>query len=199
MEISCTGSYILNGLADHNQVVRQCVEVILFENPAIKPDARPDLSPITLALKLDTLMGITKSSEVIPVLNGGFVADGQRYGLFGHDNRDDFVLNFYVPLLIESGFPMSEDTEAINRLSFKNEPLSSVERDYILENLRTPRSLKLCCRDTLRKAYKGRQIHNFVAKTDMPKAIKDYVLLKPLLKCVPENRILRYTTPLQRP
>ena len=93
--------------------------------------------------------------------------------------QDDFALNFFVPLLIESGFPVSRD------FIFKIKPLPLPLRDYILKHLSTPRSLKLCCRDTLRKAYKGRQINSFVTMTEMPKSLKDYILLKPLLKCIP--------------
>ena len=32
--------------------------------------------------------------------------DGQKHSLFGHDDPDDFALNFIVPLLLECGFPL---------------------------------------------------------------------------------------------
>ena len=176
-------AYLLYRLKDCSPIKRQGFEVILFENPDIKADVPAQRSLMTLALELDIHMAkAEESDEVIPVLNGSFVPDGKRYGRFGYDYQDDFALNFFVPLLIESGFPASK--EFINSLSFKIKTLPLAERDYIQEHLSTLRSLKLCCRDTLRKAYKGRQIHSFVAMTEMPKSLKDYILLKPLLKCI---------------
>ena len=177
-------AYLLYRSKDCSPIKRQGVEVILFENPDIKADVPAERSLMTLALKLDIHMAkAEKSDEVIPVLNGSFVPDGQRYGRFGYNYHGDFALNFFVPLLVESGFPVSK--EFMNNLIFKIKPLPLPLQDYILKHLSTPRSLKLCCRDTLRKAYKGRQIHSFVTMTEMPKALKDYILLKPLLKSIP--------------
>ena len=177
-------AYILYRLMDCSPVERQGVEMILFENPDIKADVPAHRPLMPLALELDIHMAkAEKSDKVLPVLNGSFVPDGQRHGRFGYDYQDGFPLNCFVPLLIESGFPVSR--QVINSMSFKIKTLPLAERDYILKHLSTPRSLKLCCRDTLRKAYKGRQIHRFVTMTEMPKSLKDYVLLKPLLKCIP--------------
>ena len=174
-------AYLLHRLMDCSPVERQGVEMILFENPEIKADVHAHRSPMTRALELDIHMAKAEKSH--KVLNGSFVPDGQRYGRFGYNYHGDFALNFFVPLLIESGFPVSR--EFMNNLFFKIKPLPLPLRDYILNHLSTPRSLKLCCRDTLRKAYKGRQIHSFVTMTEMPKSLKDYILLKPLLKCIP--------------
>ena len=174
-------AYLLHRLMDCSPVERQGVEMILFENPEIKADVHAHRSPMTRALELDIHMAKAEKSH--KVLNGSFVTDGQRYGRFGYNYHGDFALNFFVPLLIESGFPVSK--EFMNNLIFKIKPLPLPLRDYILKHLSTPRSLKLCCRDTLRKAYKGRQIHSFVTMTEMPKSLKDYILLKALLKCIP--------------
>ena len=177
-------------------VIRQAVEVILFENPDLRTDVCAERSPMILALALDKSMAKTEIEDKIPVLKGGFVADARKYGLFGHHSSHDFCLNFFVPLLMESGFSVSR--EAIDRLEANLELLPHEEQEYILEHLNTPRPLKLCCRDILRKTYKGQQIHTFVMETEMPDRLKDYILLKTFLKCIPEDRISRCTIPLPK-
>ena len=41
--------------------------------------------------------------------------------------------------------------------------------------------------DVLRRRYKGRDIYRFVNSVKVPRLIKDEILLKPLLKCVPKD------------
>ena len=55
---------------------------------------------------------------------------------------------------------------------------------YFNQYLETPRRLTHCCRDVLRKHFKGKQIHRFVVAADMPKPIQDFILLKPVLRCI---------------
>ena len=109
-----------------------------------------------------------------------YICDRKLHAWTGHDNGDEFSLHFMGPLLIECGFSFDEGT-----LDYKLEKLRPAERDYTINNTEVPRTLKLCCSDSLSKHCKGRQVHYFMEHSEVPKQIKDFVLLKPLLKCVP--------------
>ena len=39
----------------------------------------------------------------------------------------------------------------------------------------------ICCRDSLRRHFKNRDIHRFVSISNIPDAIKDFILLKTVL------------------
>ena len=118
--------------------------------------------------------------------------DGQEHGLFGHDSQETFAFNFSVPLLMESGFPLS--IEARGRLESENASLHPAENAYIVDYLETPRTLKLCCRNTLRGHFKGRQLLRFVEQSKVPEKIRDFILLKALLKCTPSDLVSRCTS-----
>ena len=108
-----------------------------------------------------------------------YIMDGQIHATFGHDDTDSFVFNFMSPLLIECGFPIS--IEAQGYLERRKENLHPTVVTYIQICLETPRSLALKCRDTLRNHHKGRKIHKFLEKSEIPEIIKDFILLKPLI------------------
>ena len=194
--------YLLSEPAKFNPIMRQIAEILIYENPDITKETRT----IENGLQQDLDMKyngnhahrtISRSEprycldSYIPDLNEGFLMDGQHHGMFGFDDLDIFPLNFFVPLLIEAGFPLSIDVRmALERTCTDLHPS---ETAYIMDYLGGIRPLTLCCRDTLRRHYKGRQIQDFVKKMDMPKKMRDFILLKTLLKCIPEDRITRCT------
>ena len=87
-----------------------------------------------------------------------------------------------VPFLIEAGFPVSEDE--CKALELAMDTLHPAEQEYLQFWLTNPRPLKLRCGDVLRSHFSGRQTHDYVKRDDIPHSIKDFILLKPLLKSV---------------
>ena len=100
------------------------------------------------------------------------------YGWYGFDDFDVFAFNFtvHVPLLIESGFKITP--EARKLLEDHKNALHESEQLYIDNTLYMTRPLKTCCRDALRKFYKGNQIHKFVELPTVPGKVKDFSLFK---------------------
>ena len=195
-------TYLLSRSVNFLPVVRQIAEVLIYENP----DLEQEQSTVVYGIERDEQLQIQGthvhrlnyqyceslfSDSFIPDLKAGFLMDAKEHGLFGHENQESFAFNFFVPLLIESGFPVA--TEAKQLLESKIGSLHPAENIYITHYLETPKLLTLCCRDALRKHFKGRQIHSYVEKTDMPQKIRDFILLKMLLKCTPEDSISRCT------
>ena len=194
--------YLLNQSVNFIPLVRQIAEILIYENPEIGKETQTILYGIERDRDMKEqriLYAHTKHyrSErfcpdiFIPDLNEGFLMDGQHHGMFGHDDQDSFPFNFFAPLLIEAGFPVSIATRRYFELNCTD--LHPSETAYIKDNLGSIRPLTLCCRDSLRRHFKGRQIHAFVKKLDMPEKIRDFILLKTLLKCTPEDRITRCT------
>ena len=113
--------------------------------------------------------------------------DYKLHGLYGHDGTSE--LNFYSALLIESGFPLSND--CYNNLETLTENQHPAARAYLKGVSEIPFTLKHLSRNVLRKHYHGgRLIHIFVEETHLPQSVKDYIIVKPLLKCVPDKSIL---------
>ena len=166
----------------HNTLFRDAEELYIFENPDL------DLHKTALlhALRVDEVL-YQMDTNVMPIAFGGrriYIMDGKEHGLQGHDGSD-MDMNFMVPLLIECGFPVVTDFhEAFEKTK---DFLNPAEQMYIYQCLQTPRSLLLISRDTLRRHYRGRRIHRFVEMINIPKTVKDFILLKPLLKCVPKH------------
>ena len=195
-------TYLLSKSVNFLPVVRQIAEVLIYENP----DLEQEQTTVMYGIERDEQLQKQGTrvhrlnyqyfdrhipDSFIPDLKAGFLMDAKEHGLFGHESQESFAFNFFVPLLIESGFPVA--TEAKQLLKFKIGSLHPAENAYIVHYLETPKLLTLCCRDALRKHFKGRQIHSYVEKTDMPQKIRDFVLLKMLLKCTPKNLISRCT------
>ena len=184
-------------------IMRQIAETLIYENPDMEQEART------------VIYGIERDEEIknhgsrqhrktfqrfysydfdifIPDLNEGFLMDGQEHGLFGHDSQETFAFNFFVPLLMESGFPLS--ILARRRLESEDASLHPAENAYIVDYLETPHTLMLCCRNTLRRHFKGRQLLRFVEQSKVPEKIRDFILLKALLKCTPTDLVSRCTS-----
>ena len=164
--------------------IRQSVELYLFENIDINLNQKA----VTLSVEIDALL-LRKSanmdqlsSELNFRLIGGYMMDVSEHSIFGHDETDSFALNFMLPLLLECGFQM----ENISLMLDKNS-LHPREKQYLQSFISSPRSLKFICRNSLRQHFKGRQIHSYVKRTNMPKSIGDFILLRSLLKAVPKQ------------
>ena len=167
---------------------RQAVELYIYENS----DLAVNTAAVTLAVDLDKktpcfyecaalFWEFCRNEQVSLPLT----ADGKTHALYGHDEDDgNFALNFYAPLLVECGYPLSEVTYDFQESLEKVHPMEKV---YLQDCFNVPRALRLCCRDSLRRHFKGRQIHKFVERSSLPRSVADYILLKPLLKCVPKN------------
>ena len=90
------------------------------------------------------------------------------------------TLNFAAPLLLECGYPISN--ELLHEELDKN--MHDEELEYFRRYLSNPKSLKLSCCLALRTKFKGRNIHRFVEAANLPNAISDFVLIKHVLKCI---------------
>ena len=110
------------------------------------------------------------------------ILDGKTHAIIGHDDEQQFALNFMTPLLTECGYTISKDVRAHIESALMD--LHPAERDYFERTLNTPRSLKLSCCNCLRRHFKGKEIHQFVENGNIPKPVRDLILLKPLLKCM---------------
>ena len=156
------------------------LELYIFENL----DTELNKAAVTVGINADAEMYELRPDERMKGLDyhldATFQMDGQRHSLFGHDDADSFVLKFLGPLLLEAGFILSSTVPEM----LENRNLHPEENAYIKRCMTIPRSLKTKCRDSLRKHYKGRQIHTFVKISNIPQAIKDFILLRPLLKTV---------------
>ena len=182
-------------------IVRQIAEVLIYENPDIEKEIETmlyamerDQQVITQGTRLNSPSALHYYSflkdSFVPDLATGFLMDAGEHGLFGYED-ECFAFNFFVPLLIESGFKMSATAKEIY-LS-KTHLLHPAVNSYVTNFITTPKLLTLCCRDTLRTTFKGRQLHRYVEETDMPQKLRDFILLRGLLKCVPVNSITRCT------
>ena len=158
-------------------------EAYIYENPSLNKSTFKNALNLDTDSYTDTKEGLCHVGEVAG-RKYVCVMDNKEHGLHGHDDVD-FALNFTVPFLIECGFDVSEND--LFEYEDEEESLHPAEQEYIRHYLENPRSLmKLCC-ISLRKHYEGRQIHKFVKTANLPEQIKDYILLKPLLKSVPKH------------
>ena len=112
-----------------------------------------------------------------------FITDVREHGMYGHDG-EDLALNCVYPFLLECGYkiPRRKLHDVLDEIS--NTESESIEVAYIINYLETPRSLQTCCLDTLRNHFRGRYIHRFVEVSGCPQKIKDFILLKDLLRCI---------------
>ena len=101
------------------------------------------------------------------VKRGNYIVDVKQHGRYGYDDDDNFCLNFMGPFLMECGFPVSRQS----LLDSLNRDLHPSVRAYILTYIESPMPLKVICRDTLRRHFKGRLIHRFVEQSQLPRDI----------------------------
>lgn len=160
---------------------RQSVELFLYENP----DITINKLALTNSLQLDAYMK-TMPKQIIFGLGETVHMDSHEHGIFGH-HGNDAVLNFFGPLFIESGFPITPAVQRMLTKLIQTDSLRWTEKDFLRRSLETPRQLTLICRDVLRSHFKGRQIHKFVHLSNIPKKVKDFILLRNLLRCIPNK------------
>ena len=108
-----------------------------------------------------------------------FLTDAKEHSVFGHNDGSDYALEFTAPLLLECGYTAERKTlvDALDRNLHPDVLM------YIRAYIDTPRSLKLRCRDVLKKHFKGSLLHQFVEKSQIPRHVKEFILIKTILKC----------------
>ena len=163
----------INEREKHSLNFRANFEMLLYSNVDLHE------SVVQNYLKVDEDLFCKEVSETF-VLPQMFITDAKEHSVFGHNYGSDYALEFTVPLLLECGFPVTWETleAALDR------NLHPDELKYIRAYIDTPRSLKLRCRDVLKKRFEGRHLHHFVEMSPIPQSIKDFVLLKTILTCV---------------
>ena len=152
------------------------LEVILNENP----NPRFNKDAVKIAFQLDLSLHTTIRNVIKSDFTGEYIMDATERSIFGLDDVDSIPLNFAAPLLIECGFLCTRET--LHRaLELSLHPAEHLYLQEYLVRLQTPKPLKLCCRDFLRRHYKGRRIHTFVERNNIPNSIKRFILLENLL------------------
>ena len=147
------------------------IKLLINENP----DHASHKTAVERALGRDLLSLRTYNKTIVK--HGNYIVDAKQHGCYGYDDDDNFCLNFMGPFLMECGFPVSRQSliDSLNR------DLHPSVRAYILKYIESPMPLKVICRDTLRRHFKGRLIHRFVEQSQLPRDIKSFILLKRLL------------------
>lgn len=151
-------------------LVRYTVGLLLQENPSLALNK----NLVELAIERDE-----ENIKPLPFRQnrcGEYIMDAKEHSLIDISHPVDQSLIFLGPLLIESGFPVSRDV--LHNALEKN--LHRVEKAYIRKCLHMPRSLKLMCRDKIRKHFHRHHLNHFVNIADLPNLMKDFILLKDL-------------------
>ena len=170
---------ILKRTPMHHLVFREVLETLIFENPDTQ------LNPLTVVLALESDLR-SNQSETDDLLPGTYVTDGKLHALFDASCSLNWAFNFTTPLLIECGFPF-------NRTYIRQHPglghlpgrsLHPAVKEYLEQWLGNPPQLTKICRDVLRKYFVGKKIHKFVETIILPEAIRNFILLKPVLRCI---------------
>ena len=177
---------------------RQILELFIYSNPSIvkaemvvaqgsKIDAmlsQPD-TPAHLycmpSISERVSCGLSEPWKYVchKVLQGEYIMDASEHSFLYH-NLSDICLNFTAPLLIESGFPIQQGE--IEMVLQKG--LHPAVKAYLQQCLDVPKSLKSLCRASLRKHFKGREIHKYVGKVKIPEPVRDFILLKTILPTI---------------
>ena len=152
---------------------RVMIELLLSQNPDMKHQR--SICSVDLILQTDLVLKQTWRYERCNP--GDYVMDAQVHTFSGHDNDAEYALNFMGPLLKECGFPLKNEEIA----KALDKPLHPSEMEYFRLCLEIPRSLKKSCRDVLRQHFTGRKIHSYVDAVNIPKSVRNYILLKDIL------------------
>ena len=168
------------GRAEPSLLTRQKVELFLYQNL----DVKAHTGAIRSSLRADAYVKKASTNTCAGSSQRSFIFDSKKHGVYGHDNDNDFAFNFYTPLLIACGFPIPADIETELNQEATNDSVPREVKEYTLMRIKTPKCLIESSRDVLRKHFQGRQIHTFVQLMNIPKQIKDLILLRPLLKCL---------------
>lgn len=158
--------------------LRETLEVLLYENPILDSNRT---FVVTRSLEIDQGLWENENVSIVSGQTGKYVVDGLEHSLFGHDNAYMIHLYFLAPLFIESGFPYSRQL-LLHSLEL---PFHPAEHSYLQSCLETPKTLKLRCRDILRKQYIGRHIHRLVKLAYFTESVGDFLLMKDILCNIP--------------
>ena len=145
---------------------REAIELLVAEN-----------------VEFENEIGRGQEVPLYQVRSYNFITDVREHGMYGHDG-EDLALNYVYPFLLECGYKIPRRTlhDVLDEKS--NTESKSIEVAYIINYLETPRSLQTCCRNMLRNHFRGRYIHRFIEVSGCPQKIKDFILLKDLLRCI---------------
>ena len=156
---------------------RRCLEALVYANP----DVTLNKDAVTLGLKINKCFysGEQEGHWFSPAR---YVLDGRIHGICGHDV---LALNMTTPFLLECGFIAPRSLTKMCR----DRTLHPALNGYVQHTLQTPKSLQVSCRDALRRQFVGPKIHRLMAacRDEIPSDIKDFILLKPLLRCIPKR------------
>ena len=194
----CNRSYV--GMCGSSY--RGILETLIFENSDIEMNPNVVQSAFRTDLECQTKKhsrefcqpGYSSKSYIE---QGKFVMDGKEHGLFEDYTDEKRALNFTAPLLIECGYIVNRQTRQEILDTIESDLPSPEDKDpfinpnfkaYFERSIDNPRRLTYSCRDVLRKTFKGRKIQRFVQNVKIPVMIQDFILLKPVLRCIfPEN------------
>ena len=156
----------------YNLRIRYAVELLIHENVEIDTEK---------VIMKDSMIPLDHKKGILYHYN----TDVEQHGVYSH-NGEDLVLNYLCPFLLECGYDVPRRClfDILMKKSDKESKLA--EQAYINNYLDTPRSLLVCCRNSLRNHFRGRYIHRFVKASGCPQKIKDIILLKSLLRCIRE-------------
>ena len=178
---------LIHCLVNHTQYsgnLRPLVELLIFANPSTKLHEHVDERVQHLGLDFDISnyeLNIMDTVNAVDMIPGQYITDGKQHPYSEDEDLSNPAHLFIVPLLIEAGFKFSRKVlrEMIDRC--EEVGIHPAERLYLQSCLENPRPLSHCCRGVLRQFYPGHQIHKFVRVVNLPRATKDFILLKPVL------------------
>ena len=148
---------------------RAVLELLLYANF----DVESNTDTVEVALELDSNPEVWNTVYID--FKGDYITDCKLHSRFSNF-ADTTFLEFHGPLLIECGFPYTKD----KLMKYLDKPLHPWEQEYLRQCMDTPRSLKTICRDCLRRHFK-RNVHQFLKTSEIPKSLKDFILLKTIL------------------
>ena len=155
---------------------RANLEMFLYMNSNSEVNALA----VEYCLELDENLFSKWVGEDLIMFPQRLITDAKEHSVFGQNDGSDYGLEFTAPLLLECGYSATRET--LEAALDKN--LHPDELKYIRAYIDTPRSLKLRCRDALKKHFKGMGLHHFVEMSAIPQNIKDFILLKTVLNYV---------------
>ena len=139
--------------------------LLICENP----DVEFNRSAFKAAIQLDERF---ERDSIAFSIEGNYILDARKRCMI---SGDEFCEKIYLgPLLIECGFQYDQDV--LRGIRF-----DETVKKYINFCSSNPRSLKLSCRDTLRRHFKRHDLHKYVNNVLIPEGIRDFILIKPYL------------------
>ena len=165
-------------------IFRELFELWLYSNPS-NLDSLSEYSLINLRLNSKIQNEQFEDWGDISHMQIEYIMDSKEHFLISEDN---YLWNYTLPLLIESGYIIKPRIlKELTKYSVSRQRLHPIERKYLTTCLECPRSLQLLSRDTLRRHFKTNQIHKYMSVSNVPKKLKDFILLKTVLPTLKYN------------